>query len=922
MDIFNRPPAISEDTLQYELYPPPQSADKASVTSLAALVDALVAALLPAHIWHRDAFELKVVPDRHARDPKFAGAKPEAEPGTETGERWMLEGRMRVGDSVDDEWCVVWLLREASLRWDVAVTVFDSDGEFLLIEAADSLPSWVTPTNAENRVWIYRSKLHIIPLSYLSPPSTRSHSRRALGGDESDEGENFGDDEGWLNVPDALKVLRSDSNTEALKSVQDSVWKRISGYPDAARQHIHVAKAFLPIDIAKSLFQEPSLVQRATEAFYTRDAIQLRAAHRMSRFPPQPSALTPVRMTRTAYAQLTGQKFHPPKIFGQFKERESTPEWRWRDIGMKIACGFEMLYQESKSRAEGTSIDAQRVSADARKDALKRNPEYIDYIKSLVSTGYFRNELEGSKLWAELEDKAAEVFIGSRREDDASRPSFAGLVNTAIAQAGETPTLPDLEEDSDDWLNVDAENFDEKLAETMRSRPEKPKNKEGNEGEAMDVDQPAKEGKDDEESRVAQAQADKLQGLAKKIEKFVEGEGTLEGAVFDDEEMSEDDDEQLSDFSDEEFPSDSEEGAARVVDVDEEEAGAKAARQAAMDRLVPALDPTEYGKMPPEFYANSQTVAPVTMETDAVDEAAPSALVTTSSAVPSNPTELSVASRPIRRPILPRDDFDGVDSDDETDEEEDGLGDADGDDGDESDEDRPQVVGDIEIDMGAEQDEFLEFSRTALGISDEMWGDILRERKDRGAFVPEGLATKKSRPKETIEVPPFANSSAGSGPRLRAPQAGPRPNVNPNLDSFDAVMEAMESELAKAREAKRPFAPAKPSTAQPASEPKPAGQSASGKAKGKGKVPADEDDDTDADVDAELDDAQLEAAMEAELRGALEREEGDSGDEEPMDYGMMRNFLESFKSQAGLAGPVGALAGRLEPAWTLPRDES
>ena len=31
-------------------------------------------------------------------------------------------------------------------------SVFDSDGEFLLIEAAEALPSWVTPTNAKNRV--------------------------------------------------------------------------------------------------------------------------------------------------------------------------------------------------------------------------------------------------------------------------------------------------------------------------------------------------------------------------------------------------------------------------------------------------------------------------------------------------------------------------------------------------------------------------------------------------------------------------------------------------------------------------------------------------------------------------------------------------------------------------------------------------
>jgi hypothetical protein len=77
---------------------------------------------------------------------------------------------MRVGDSIDDEWCVVWLLRQVSEKWDVTIrynlivvhsgylkicsscSVRDSDGEFLLIEAADSLPSWVTPSVVENRV--------------------------------------------------------------------------------------------------------------------------------------------------------------------------------------------------------------------------------------------------------------------------------------------------------------------------------------------------------------------------------------------------------------------------------------------------------------------------------------------------------------------------------------------------------------------------------------------------------------------------------------------------------------------------------------------------------------------------------------------------------------------------------------------------
>ncbi len=41
-------------------------------------------------------------------------------------------------------------------------------------------------------------------------------------------------------------------------------------------------------------------------------------------------------MTRTAYAQLVGQKFYPPKIFPRWSEAEGTSEWRWRDVGMKI----------------------------------------------------------------------------------------------------------------------------------------------------------------------------------------------------------------------------------------------------------------------------------------------------------------------------------------------------------------------------------------------------------------------------------------------------------------------------------------------------------------------------------------------------------------------------------------------------------
>ena len=103
----------------------------------------------------------------------------------------------------------------------------------------------------------------------------------------------------------------------------------------------------------------------------------------MTRFPPEPSVLTTIKMTRTAYAQLLGQKFFPPKIFGHWQEMEGTPERRWRDVGMKVvsnfwfregdrigisnptsqACGFEMLYQESKGKGVALNPTVDGISA-------------------------------------------------------------------------------------------------------------------------------------------------------------------------------------------------------------------------------------------------------------------------------------------------------------------------------------------------------------------------------------------------------------------------------------------------------------------------------------------------------------------------------------------------------------------------------
>jgi hypothetical protein len=50
---------------------------------------------------------------------------------------------------------------------------------------------------------------------------------------------------------------------------------------------VHITKGYIPQDIAKALVENPPLVQRAVETFYTRDAIQLRVSY-STFFPKRP----------------------------------------------------------------------------------------------------------------------------------------------------------------------------------------------------------------------------------------------------------------------------------------------------------------------------------------------------------------------------------------------------------------------------------------------------------------------------------------------------------------------------------------------------------------------------------------------------------------------------------------------------------
>lgn len=87
--------------------------------------------------------------------------------------------------------------------------------------------------------------------------------------------------------------------------------------------------------------------------------------------------------------------------------------------------------------------------------------------------------------------------------------------------------FPAQPEESEEWLNVKAEDFDDMLNQKFGKSTQ-----DTNKSSMMSVDGSADKDIAEQEEHLTKVQTSRLQDLAKKVEDFVEGEGDLSGAVF------------------------------------------------------------------------------------------------------------------------------------------------------------------------------------------------------------------------------------------------------------------------------------------------------------------------------------------------------------------------------------------------------
>lgn len=331
--------SLSENYVQYMVFLIDTSlAPSQKLAKLNAMRQAIIQLadlLTKDYIWQRDDFRLEL---KNEKGEGFSLGSTPLQPrrrvaNSRSGLAY-LHGVTEYGDAVEDEWLIVFILREFTKSDQSAwIRVADDDGEFLLVEAAKVVPKWISPEIDGNRVWINNGQMFIIPVS----DTTSSLP---------------------ANVELAQAVDFITNNKSSLVHspiIEAEALYRLDKYPDRISSAVHHSLVTIPRKLAHVIHLLPRSIAPAIEAFYFRDPIAMRpflAAKGHQVFEPHDLVTVSVRFSQILFAQLRSQRLAVPprwkevmnKAWGSFNsEGIMEAAYTRLDNGMKLTCGFEML---------------------------------------------------------------------------------------------------------------------------------------------------------------------------------------------------------------------------------------------------------------------------------------------------------------------------------------------------------------------------------------------------------------------------------------------------------------------------------------------------------------------------------------------------------------------------------------------------
>ena len=402
-----------------------------------------------------------------------------------------LRGRTNYGDSVEDEWLVVYILRELSKQHsDVWIKTVDKDGEFLLIEAANALPRWLNPEIADNRVssrneisvqvqwlireqvWINDGRLLLIPFQQSN--RTTEPLARAL------------------TLQEAYSYVGGSRSTLVhLAPVEAEAFYRLRNYPNQIGESLHHTSATLPRKLAYILHESPAYISPAVEAFYLRDPIALRPLQTQNplklAFPPEDLVTVQVKLAKVGHAQLKGQQFSTPPTWRNILSVQESPKAiAQAEMGMRLTSGFEMLLADPQHRDKRSVReirvllhDVEHGEAQFPSDSDIASWDFREDDESWLDINYedFESELAGnarkntSTVGGGFGDKSAHENlrkIVARFEDflndDAAGPDGAGYLDDMDSDDDEDNDNRDNEDDKDETSEFSGDDEDQEVS--------------------------------------------------------------------------------------------------------------------------------------------------------------------------------------------------------------------------------------------------------------------------------------------------------------------------------------------------------------------------------------------------------------------------------------------------------------------------
>ncbi|KKA29280.1 hypothetical protein TD95_002502 [Thielaviopsis punctulata] len=451
------------------------------------------------HIWQKDEFHVDI--------------------RQETGLVY-LHGTTDYGDSVDDEWLIVFILRQISLSFpDIWIRVSDCDGEFLLVEAASAVPSWLNPEIDRFRIWLHRGQLFILPPDDVSLDNGDDAARRSR---ISKEGR-----QQVLTLPKAVQSLvdivgnASTSNAPTTATANDSLYTglfrldaleqeafyRLSKYPGQIEHMLHYSLVTIPRKLAYILHECPKALAPAIEEFYLRDPISLKpilqavpssSSDNKLIFPPIDLITTSVKFTKVLFAQLRTQRFDPPMLWEQSfasarNTAESASEKRTAakaherlELGMKLTTGFEILARKAAKSDRRLVREVAILLEDVEEDGEDALPTAEEIRK------WPNSRREDSDAWLDIDftDFERELAGRSAKVDATTKDAGSGFGDANAQEnlrkiVSRFETFLNDEGAGIDGINVDGKNemdYDDEDMSGSEGGPVKP-NQEDSDGE-------------------------------------------------------------------------------------------------------------------------------------------------------------------------------------------------------------------------------------------------------------------------------------------------------------------------------------------------------------------------------------------------------------------------------------------------------